>query len=119
MKKIVALSLTFALAGCGPSFPTIDTAALREAVAQVQAKTVQICQYLPTNETVVAILTSSDILETAYNIASQICHAVEEKVPPLSPTQMQEPRMGDEGQCPMVRGVCIEGRFIGKEEPKQ
>ena len=112
MRQMIAIPLaaTIALTGCGPTFPTIDSAALREAVAAVQANTVEICQYLPTNESVVSILTASDILETAYQIATQICNAVTEAAPP---PLVQNPRLGDEDQCPMVRGVCIEGRFIG------
>jgi hypothetical protein len=115
MKRPIVLSLTVMLAGCGPTFPTVDAAALREAVAQVQGYTVEICQYLPTNATVVDILTTSDVLETAYKIASQICSAVTEVVPPLSPAQMQQPRLGDAEQCPMVRGICIEGRFLNPQ----
>src|SRR5262245_17401851 len=124
MKRVIAISLAgaLALAGCGPSFPTIDSEALKEAVAQVQGYTVQICRYLPTNDSVIGILTSSnDILETAFAIAQQICNAVTERVEAVNPAQAQEPQLGEENQCPMVRGVCIEGRFVpeGKEGPKQ
>jgi hypothetical protein len=116
MKRLATVPVVLLLTGCGPTFPTIDGVALREAVAQVQAATVQACQYLPTNETVVAILTTGEVLETAYNIARQICDAVTETVSAVGPAQMQEPRLGDADQCPMVRGVCVEGRFIA---PKQ
>jgi hypothetical protein len=113
MKRLALIAVVLPLAGCGPSFPTIDSQALAEAVAQVQAHTVQICQYLPTNNAVIGILTASNpIVETAYNIAKQICEAVTETVPPLAPAQMGEKRLGDERQCPMVRGVCIDGQFV-------
>jgi hypothetical protein len=114
MKPITAsVVATLFLTGCGPSFPTIDSAALAEAVAQVQKHTVQICSYLPSNNSVVSILTASNpIVETALAIATQICTAVTATVPPLSPAQMQEPKRGEQSQCPMVRGVCIEGQFL-------
>ena len=119
--KPIAASMAAALfvAGCGPSFPTIDGSALAEAVAQVRGHTIKICQYVPSDESLIGILTaSSAVLETALNIAQQICDAVTAKVPPLSPAQMSEPRRGDQSQCPMVRGVCITGQFIeGKAEP--
>lgn len=112
----IALAALLALTGCGPTFPTIDSAALREAVAQVQAATVEICKYLPTNETVVGILTQTHaVVETAYAIAQQICSAVTEVAPP---PLVQNRRLGDEEQCPMVRGVCIEGRFVAPEGQK-
>jgi hypothetical protein len=114
MKRLPAypLAVTLALAGCGPSFPTIDSQALREAVAQVQAATVQACNYLPTNQTVIGILTGTHaVVETAIAIAQQICAAVQETAPP---ELIQNRRLGDEDQCPMVRGVCIEGRFLTK-----
>jgi hypothetical protein len=114
MKPIAAsIAASLLVAGCGPSFPTIDSQALAEAVAQVQKHTVQICSYLPSNNSVVGILTASNpIVETAFAIATQICEAVTATVPPITPTQMQEPKRGDQNQCPMVRGVCIEGQFI-------
>lgn len=118
MKPVAAsLGAVLLLTGCGPSFPTIDSQALAEAVAQVQKHTVQICQYLPTNNSVIGILTASNpIIETAFNIAKQICDAVTATVPPLAPAQMGEKRLGDDRQCPMVRGVCVEGQFIQKNE---
>jgi hypothetical protein len=114
MKPIAAsVVASLFLTGCGPSFPTIDSAALAEAVSQVQKHTVQICSYLPSNNSVVSILTASNpIVETAFAIATQICNAVTATVPPVTPTQMQEPKRGEANQCPMVRGVCIEGQFI-------
>jgi hypothetical protein len=115
MKRLAALILAAPLVGCGPSFPTIDSAALSEAVAQVRGHTVKICSYFPTNETVVNILTTNDVLETAYNIAKQICDAVTEQVPPLEPAQMGQGKLGEKNECPMVRGVCIEGRFLKPE----
>jgi hypothetical protein len=113
MKRLALIAVVLPLAGCGPSFPTIDSAALAEAVAQVQKHTVQICAYLPSNNSVVSILTASNpIVETAFAIATQICNAVTATVPPLAPAQMGEKRLGEERQCPMVRGVCIDGQFI-------
>lgn len=115
MKRLAIAAVILPLAGCGPSFPTIDSQALSEAVAQIQKHTVQICAYLPTNNSVVGILTASNpIVETAYNIAKQICDAVTATVPPLEPAQMGEKRLGEERQCPMVRGVCIDGQFLQK-----
>lgn len=113
--KPVAASIVAALlvTGCGPSFPTIDGAALAEAVAQVRGHTIKICSYIPSDESVIAILTTSvPVLETALKVAQQICDAVTASVPPVSPAQMSEPRRGDANQCPMVRGVCITGQFV-------
>jgi hypothetical protein len=113
MKRLAIVAIVLPLAGCGPSFPTIDGSALAEAVAQVRGHTIQICNYFPSDSSLVAILTaSSPVVETAYNIAKQICDAVTATVPPLSPAQEMSKRQGDENQCPMVRGVCITGRFI-------
>ena len=113
MKRLALMFVVLPLAGCGPSFPTIDSAALAEAVSQVQKHTVQICAYLPTNNSVIGILTASNpIVETAFSIATQICDAVTATVPPISPAQMGEKRLGDDRQCPMVRGVCVEGQFV-------
>ena len=120
MKRfLLALTLVAPLLGCGPSFPTIDGQALAEAVAAVREQTVKICRYFPSDESVIGILTSvHPVLETAHSIAKQICDAVTEALPPLSPVQMQNPRRGDDGQCPMVRGVCITGQFISKDQSK-
>ena len=120
MKRLAALIVAAPLVGCGPSFPTIDSQALAEAVAQVREHTVKICNYFPTDSSVVSILTSAHpILESAYSIAQQICNAVTETVPPLEPAQMGQERLGDKDQCPMVRGVCVEGRFGPAKEPAQ
>ena len=58
--KPIAASVVAALllTGCGPSFPTIDGQALAEAVAQVRAHTIKICNYVPSDESVIGILTS-------------------------------------------------------------
>jgi hypothetical protein len=111
--KRLAIGATLLLTSCGPSFPTIDSSALAEAVSKVQNETVKICSYLPSNNSVVSILTSfHPALETAYAIANQICTAVTATAPPVNPAQLGEKRAGDEQQCPMVRGVCIEGQFV-------
>lgn len=114
MKRLAALiAVALPLAGCGPSFPTIDSAALAEAVAQVRVHTIKICSYIPSDQSVIAILTTSvPVLETALKVAQQICDAVTASVPAVSPTQMSEPRRGDQNQCPMVRGVCVTGQFV-------
>ena len=113
MKRLAALVVVAPLMGCGPSFPTIDSAALTEAVSQVQGYTVKICSYLPSNESVIGILTSAHpALETAYALATQICEAVTASAPAINPAQLGEERRGDENQCPMVRGVCVEGQFL-------
>ena len=113
MKRFATVPIVLLLTGCGPSFPTIDGEALQEAISQVRGHTVTICNYFPSDNSLVAILTaSSPIIETAYNIAKQICDAVTATVPPLSPAQEMSKREGDSNQCPMVRGVCITGRFL-------
>ena len=116
MKPQLAVLPVLLLTGCGPSFPTIDSEALNAAMAQVRGHTVAICQYLPTNESLIGILTASHpVTETAYNIAKQICDAVTASVPAVNPAQMGEKRQGEENQCPMVRGVCITGRFVDED----
>lgn len=119
MKRLAALLVAAPLMGCGPSFPTIDSAALAEAVAQVRGHTVTICSYFPSDSTLISILTASHpAVESAYNIAKQICDAVTASVPDIAPAQMGAQRQGDANQCPMVRGVCITGRFVDQPQPE-
>jgi hypothetical protein len=118
MKRAAWIPLVLLLTGCGPSFPTIDSSALSEAVAQVRGHTVKICSYFPSDDSLISILTASNaVLESAYNLAKQICDAVTASVPAVAPAQMGETRQGDQNQCPMVRGVCITGRFV--DQPQQ
>jgi hypothetical protein len=120
MRRLAALVLAAPLMGCGPSFPTIDSAALAEAVAQVRGQTIKICNYFPSDSSLIGILTASHpVVESAYNLAKQICDAVTATVPAVNPAQMGGMREGDEDQCPMVRGVCITGRFTQPQQPPE
>ena len=119
--KRAAFAIALFVAGCGPTTPTIDEAAIDAVVAQVKGHTIEICQYLPTNETVVNIITaSSPVIEGAYNIAKAICDAVTADTGSLmDPAQMGTSRAGDKTTCPMVNGVCIEGQWINKTKPEE
>jgi hypothetical protein len=119
MKRVaLALAIAAPLFGCGPSFPTIDKAALLEAVAQVRVQTIKVSSYIPSDESLIAILTTElPMAETALSIAQQICAAVTASVPPLTPAQMSQPRLGDANPCPMVRGTCITGQFLADTPP--
>lgn len=86
---------------------------LDQTAAQVQKYTVEICSFLPTQETVVSIIKASPASTTIYNIALAICSAVT-----ANPTGVQPALfIADEkpANCPEVNGVCIKGEFV---EPK-
>ncbi len=117
MKRLAIIAFVPLLVSCGPTTPNIDSGALAVAMAKVRGFTVQICNFIPDDSSLTQILTASNpIVEGAYRIAQAICAQVTETIPPLNPAQMGQERLGDGRQCPMVNGVCIEGRFIEKEK---
>ena len=114
--KAFAASIVAAvmLAGCGQTTPSVDSEALAVVIKKVQEIAVQICSFLPTDETVVHIIKASSTGETAYGIAEAICKAVT-----AADTEGAPDNMAGKQQCPMVAGVCIEGQFVpGSDQPK-
>lgn len=80
-----------------------------ETVVQIQALTVRFCRFLPTVETVLALMSVNPVISTAAVFARKICQAVtaSASVPTL---------MGTEKPKPMVDGVVIEGEWIIPKE---
>src|SRR5262245_20699144 len=69
------------------------------SVADVQADAVKVCSYLPSAETIVAIIGLNDpTLSTATAIADAICGAITS-------------RSARAGGVPRVKGVRIKGQF--------
>lgn len=102
MKCLVVLAvLSPLLVGCGGGELTLS-----EKVAEVRAKTTEICSYLPTVNSVAAMISAANpAVVTVGAIAQAICNAV---------TNPQQSLLKSE--CPTVNGVCVEGEFI---DPKK
>ena len=114
MKAIAAsIAAALMLAGCGQTTPSVDSEALSVVVGKIQKTAVEICKFLPTDETVVKIITASAPGETAYTIAEAICKAVM-----AADTEGAPSNAAGRAQCPMTAGVCIEGQFV-TEAPKE
>jgi hypothetical protein len=106
MKPIAAaLAAAIIVAGCGQT--SVDTTAIDIVVQKVQEIAVKICSFLPTDESVVNIIKASSTGETAYGIAKAICDAVTK-----ADTEGAPDNAAGRSQCPMVKGVCIEGEFV-------
>jgi hypothetical protein len=99
MKKLLLSSIlaaSLSLAGCN----TVD---LSTIIAQVQNSTVSLCGYVPTVETIVAIVGANDpTLVTGLQIADAICAAVKPKATP------------DVSSGAKVAGVVVKGHFVVK-----
>ncbi len=103
MKKLLlaiplAAALTFG--GCATTGGNVNV------IEQVRQAAVAVCGFLPTVETVAAILASGNpIVATASGIANAICDAVTH-LPPMTA------RRG--APAPSVAGVVIHGKFVRK-----
>lgn len=81
-----------------------------EEVTKIQAGAVRLCGFLPTVDTVLALLsTANPTVATASIIAKKICAAV-------TNAKSVSTLMGGEMPKPMVDGIVIEGEFIGKDK---
>jgi hypothetical protein len=111
VKRLALVAAVLLLVGCGKTTPSIDTDSIRAAVSQVRDKTVKICSFLPTTGTVTEILASAvPALDVAQKIAEKICAAV-------TGQPVGQSLYGAQPQCPMVNGVCVEGKFVDPNKP--
>jgi hypothetical protein len=97
MKKLIPLLLVASLGGCETL--TNVTGDLATVVAEVKTITSELCRYLPSDTTVVDIL-SGGTLTQAEAIAKAICAAV------------ATPAVRRGGELPQVNGVVIRGHRI-------
>jgi hypothetical protein len=98
MKRLQITLICALLTGC-----TVGTS-LADLVAQVQTKTVELCQYLPQANAVAAMLTAANPTAVGVGaIANAICTAVIQ--------WKSQPKNTATAQCPTVNGVCVEGEF--------
>lgn len=87
------------LGGCGTTGNT--PADIQQLILQVQAAAVQVCSFLPTAETITAIISAGNpVVGTATAVANAICAAVTAKSARLGET------------APQVNGVPIHGTFV-------
>ena len=102
MKRAI-FALTLILAGCSGS-------SLADKVKSVQDEAVKLCAYLPTANSVSAIITAGNPTVVGISaVANAICTAVinwqKDQVTPNSFAT----------GCPKVNGICVEGQFQPKE----
>jgi hypothetical protein len=90
-----ALALFVALGGCATTSNT-------DIVSEVQTITTTACSFVPTADTIIALVGSSPALTTAAAIADAICAAVTPKA--ASRKRGATP--------PIVNGVVIHGSFV-------
>lgn len=101
MKFLQAIALTGALllGGCA----TTGSPSTADIIAQVRQAAVATCGFLPTIETVAAIIAAGNpTVVIAGTVASAICSAV------TASTPLARRR----GVLPTVNGVVIHGRFV-------
>lgn len=102
---LIPAVLGLALASCSDS--------LAVKVKEVQDKTVEICSYLPTAQSVVDIIKAGGpSTAVPFALATAICDAVVAWKMGDSATDMQ----GIAKPCPRVNGVCVEGTFVEKDK---
>jgi cation transport ATPase len=87
------------LAGCSPQ--------VNDNVTKVVEASKQICSFVPTDATVVALIKVMGG-ESAHAIATAICNAVT--------AQAGVDTRSMEKECPKVKDVCIEGEFVEGEK---
>ena len=116
MKILRIVCVSLALGGC--SWLSSDQ------VTQIRSYSVQICNFLPSIESVIAIVNAPNPAVTgAFAIAKAICQAVtggsetsEGEAGVLfiqdKPKEEEKPRE----DCPKVNDVCVEGTFVDGEK---
>lgn len=87
--------------------PNADT----EEVVKIQATAVRLCGFLPTVDTVLALMAANPLVATGTVIARKICTAVTARKPSMMLAGMAG------GSPPIiVDGVVIEGEFVNPKE---
>jgi hypothetical protein len=101
VRLLIAAALALALTGCS-LFE--GEGSLENRVKEIQGYTVELCKYLPTAQSVTAIVTASNpAVSGGFAIAQAICVAVTRQA--SSATLYKD-------HCPMVNGVCVEGVHV-------
>ena len=118
MRKLF-LSCTFAVALAGCTAIGGGPLNLQDFIAQVQTTTSAVCSFLPTAETIAAIVaTGNPIVTTAAAVADAICKSVTSIVvapPPVAPGGSVKTAAGVRRAAPVtptVAGVVIHGKFL-------
>jgi len=103
---LIPVVLGLALTSCSDS--------LSVTVQRVQDKTVEICSYMPTSQSVLDILKAGGpTTQVPFAIATAICDAV------LQWQQANRMKTAIAQDCPRVNGVCVEGTFVDKDEKEK
>jgi PBP1b-binding outer membrane lipoprotein LpoB len=113
MKKlsiIAALAVAVLSAGCSET--------QNDQVAKIREFTVRLCSFMPSVQSVTAILAAANPAVTGtLQIATAICDAVSDTpVPPPGVASLKS-----DGECPKVNDVCVEGEWVapGEKEDKE
>jgi hypothetical protein len=76
-----------------------------ELIKEIRDEAVRLCGFLPTIETVAALIAVNPVVTTGFAIARRICQAV-------TKTYAASRVMGGDTLKPVVDGVVIEGHFV-------
>ena len=102
LRIFLALALLALLTGC-------ESNTLAKQVKEVQDKAVELCAYLPSFNSVSAILTAGNPTAIGINaVANAICTAVIQWKDHQTNALVTD--------CPRVNGVCVQGQFVQPKE---
>lgn len=111
-KVLLASALVAALGGCGVLWPTNS----EENPQDVVDFAVQLCNFRPTVESVVRMLTAENpIVVGGFQIALAICTAVS----PQQSMGLLDVKPENPEECPKVNEVCVEGAFEPQTPKKE
>jgi hypothetical protein len=103
VRLLLVATLALSLTGCS-LFE--GEGSLENRVKEIQGYTVELCKYLPTAQSVTAIVTASNpAVSGGFAVAQAICVAV---------TRQASKATLYKDSCPKVNGVCVEGDYIEK-----
>jgi hypothetical protein len=109
--KVGAVAIALGLAGC--SLLPWHQGDVNAQVAEVQELTKKACSFLPTAQTVAAIITAGDpTVAGASAIAKAICDAVTKSAEAPQAPLGAAPKKAEECPYGKVAGVCIEGKKV-------
>jgi hypothetical protein len=125
LKFILPCIAVLTLPACGDSASVV--------VQKIQDKSVQICSFLPSSQSVLELVKAASNVDVAV-IAGAICNAVTawaakgEEIPatpellkndaapaPAKLILIEDEKKPEPDDCPRVNGVCIAGTFVDKE----
>jgi hypothetical protein len=125
LKIVVPCIIALALPACGNSASVV--------VQKIQDKSVQICSFLPSAQSVLELVKATTNVDVNV-IAAAICNAVTawaakgQEIPatpelleyapaPAAPKLIliEDEKKPEKDDCPRINGVCIAGTFVDKE----